>query len=568
MSSPLLPIVSPQDFADAAAVTSQSHGSHFEIQLGHLCNNRCVFCSSGQLSEMKIARAIRLDPILDAIEKGRAGGATRITFLGGEPTIHKGFVAALQRTVELGFEEIVIFTNGVMLPVPGFIDKVLAVGRAFEWRLSIQGGNEEAHVAVTKRKDSFRRIIEGLELLKARGQDVTANMCLNENSYRSLPDYPDLLERHGVRQLHVDMIRPPSTGERSLAYLREIMPRYSEMAPYLGRMLAKFEATRPHFDVNVGNLPFCVLPQWGHRIHHGGIETVTASSDQDSLETPVNKYEWHASLRRHLPSCEGCVFKPRCRGVFHEYLEIYGGDEFQAVTHETLVELDPARRNFVLLAGRSLRPLLASASSPRVDDTDWRGAGISEERFAGVIEARWALARHEVVFRFTRPDETTPPADASCLDWQLSVHADPLLSVADLETLFRALAPVVNEAASLSGSPSPLAPDSVLERHRTAHLEARSRSMLGAMLSRVRAGRPSPSWRLVRLWGDDNQPTGGFEIRNQASDRIVFELEATVRDGRPNVSLSTKTDAGADPAAARHEVARWAAVMRGGPVRR
>src|SRR5690606_19889139 len=111
---------------------------------------------------------------------------------------------------ELGFEEVVIFTNGVMLPVPGFIDKVIAIGQNFEWRISIQGGNEEAHVAVTKRKDSFRRIVDGLEALKARGQDVTANLCVNEESYRSLPDYPALARQYAIRQLHVDMIRPPS----------------------------------------------------------------------------------------------------------------------------------------------------------------------------------------------------------------------------------------------------------------------------------------------------------------------------------------------------------------------
>lgn len=566
MSLPLLPIVSDQDFTDAAVVTTQANGSHFEIQLGHLCNNRCVFCSSGQLSEMKIARAIRLDPILQAIEQGRAGGATRITFLGGEPTIHKGFLAALQHTVDLGFEEVVIFTNGVMLPVPGFIDKVIAIGQKFEWRISIQGGNEEAHVAVTKRKDSFRRIVEGLEVLKARGQDVTANLCVNEESYRSLPDYPALVSLYGIRQLHVDMIRPPSTGERSLQYLSEIMPRYSEIAPYIEQMLATFEETQPDFDVNIGNLPFCVLPQWGHRIHHGGTETITASCDASGLETPVDKYEWHGSLRRHLPSCEGCVFKPQCKGVFHEYLDIYGGDEFQAVTEKALIERDPTRRNFVLLARQSLQPLLTLAGSPTVAHTDWRGAGTSEERFARVAEARFALGERGVTCRFARPETTAEPVDASCEAWQLSVYADPLLTVAELGTLLQTIAPVVNAAATLGQSPCPLDVEAILTRHHPAHLEARSRSMLGAMLGRVRAIGRSSSWRLVHLWGDDNQPTGGFEIRDGTSGRIVFELEAALREGRPNVSVRSKTGAGTDDALARAEVARWAAVMRGAAV--
>ena len=38
-----------------------------EVQLGHLCNNRCVFCVSGQLSEQKRAPQLPVDPIAEQI---------------------------------------------------------------------------------------------------------------------------------------------------------------------------------------------------------------------------------------------------------------------------------------------------------------------------------------------------------------------------------------------------------------------------------------------------------------------------------------------------------------------
>ena len=62
--------------------------------------------------------------------------------------------------------------------------------------------------------------MHGLGELQRRGQLVTTNMCVNERSYRSLPHYPELLKQYGVRQLHVDIVRPESTGERDEAYLR------------------------------------------------------------------------------------------------------------------------------------------------------------------------------------------------------------------------------------------------------------------------------------------------------------------------------------------------------------
>src|ERR1051325_2743622 len=83
--------ISDEDRRAATTVTTSGSGHKFEIQLGHLCNNRCVFCSSGQLTAMKIARAVPIEPIVDALEAARAAGAWHLTFLGGEPTTHKRF---------------------------------------------------------------------------------------------------------------------------------------------------------------------------------------------------------------------------------------------------------------------------------------------------------------------------------------------------------------------------------------------------------------------------------------------------------------------------------------------
>jgi MoaA/NifB/PqqE/SkfB family radical SAM enzyme len=378
--------------AEATSVTTTGVGHQFEIQLGHLCNNRCLFCSSGQLSAMKVARTVALDPVVEAIVKARASGARRLTFLGGEPTTQRSFLPALEVAVAQGFEEIVIFTNGVMFPVEGFIERVVAMGR-FEWRVSIQGGDEAAHVAVTQRTDSFRRIVHGLERLQALGQRVTVNLCVNEASYRSLPQYPDLVARYGVQQLHVDIVRPSSTGDRDADYLRAIMPRYTDMAPSFDAMLTRFARELPGFDVNVGNLPYCVLPAWAERIHHGGEETVTQACDTEGLEVAVDKYAWHASMRRHVPACEGCAFRSRCSGVFGEYLALYGDEEFRAVTAATLRAARDGRR-----ARRRARGL-ARALQAMGDFEGWSAEAIWEGGRETVLPLRSAAgARLDVVF--------------------------------------------------------------------------------------------------------------------------------------------------------------------------
>ena len=355
-----LPAPSAKDIAEASVVSAQQSGHQFEIQLGHMCNNRCVFCVSGHLSKMRMVKPLDAQPILDIISNARENGAERLIFLGGEPTLQPAFFPALEHSASLGFSEIVIFTNGVKLGLDGFIDRCLALGD-FTWRISIQGANEAAHVAVTEKPNSFKRIVKGIRMLQERGQRVTANMCVTEASYRSLPDYPELVETYDIKQLHIDIVRPASSGIRTPEYLREIMPQYSKMAPFYAEMLEGFDKTNPDFDINVGNLPYCVLPEWGHRIHHAGENTVTHSANIDGLdEAPVNKYEVHRAQRRHMDKCSTCAFRMRCTGVFSDYLDIYGEDEFSPVSLDALREFDPNRNSFTVLASPLVQPLVVA----------------------------------------------------------------------------------------------------------------------------------------------------------------------------------------------------------------
>ncbi|MBV1860122.1 MAG: radical SAM protein, partial [Nannocystaceae bacterium] len=167
-----------------------------EIQLGHMCNNRCVFCSSGQATQMGQALPMELAPVLGALERAKRQRARKVTFLGGEPTLQRAFLPALRRATDLGFEEIEIFTNGVKAARRSFVDEVAAIGR-FSWRFSIQGGNRDAHDEAVVKPGAFLRICRAMDNVREHGHRITANACINELSYRSLPDYVGLVQRHG-----------------------------------------------------------------------------------------------------------------------------------------------------------------------------------------------------------------------------------------------------------------------------------------------------------------------------------------------------------------------------------
>ena len=121
----------------------------------------------------------------------------------------------------LGFEEVVIFTNGVKTARGSFVDEVLATGGRFTWRLSFQGATALAHERTTKKLGSFLRLRETLSNLRDRGQRITVNMCVVRSNYESVAAFPELILPYGARQLHLDMMRPLDAGVRTEDGLRE-----------------------------------------------------------------------------------------------------------------------------------------------------------------------------------------------------------------------------------------------------------------------------------------------------------------------------------------------------------
>ncbi len=323
-----------------------------EIQLGHMCNNRCVFCVSGQRTAMREAGPMPEGPTLEAIRRARKAGHTKITLLGGEPTLQPAFLRIVSETVSLGFEEIVLFTNGVKTARAAFVDAILATGGNFTWRISIQGATRDSHERTTRKPGSFGRILKTLENLAARDQRITVNMCVVQSNHEDVGQFPSLLQPFGVQQLHLDMFRPLDAGTRTEEELRETVPRYSALVDPLRDMIAGFE---PGFDVNVGNLPFCIAPDISPWIHHDGERTDTIAIDgDDRLSRPWNKYLVKRRDKLHPASCERCVMRPRCSGIFETYADFHGVEELQPIEASALRDADRSGQLLGIWAPRLL----------------------------------------------------------------------------------------------------------------------------------------------------------------------------------------------------------------------
>lgn len=396
-SHPHAPAATPEQIQralqEARTVTATAQGGQIELQLGHFCNNRCVFCGSGQLTERGQADPIPEAALLAALQAVADQGIRRVTFLGGEPTIQDSFLPGLHAAVALGFTEITVFTNGARLWDERFVAAVEQAVRGgtqpveLQWRVSLQGGDEASHDRAVGRKGAFAKILRGFELVRQHRRPVTVNMCLTTGSVATLPDLAGVLLANGVGQVCIDMVRPISAGERTESWMRAILPRFSALAEPMRLLVARLQASDPTFDVNLTHVPYCVAPDLARHIHHGGEATVTFTADLAERQGVMDKYAFQATDRRRMEKCETCVFAWRCTGVPHQYLAWHGEGEFVPQSAASLQAAGALAVGIVDVVRTALGDLPAGVAVGR-----WRLLSASFDARLPRAELRWGRA--------------------------------------------------------------------------------------------------------------------------------------------------------------------------------
>lgn len=492
--------------------------TQLEIQLGHLCNNRCVFCVSGQLTSQRKAPILDAGDIVRALDGAWAEGYRRVTLLGGEPTIQPFFMDVLRHAVGLGFE-VVIFSNGSKPGRTDLVSEVAATGGRIEWRFSFQGATREAHERTTRRKGSFAQLVRSLDRARARGHKVTVNMCVVQQNHASVDRFPELLLPRGVASLHLDMLNPYDTGTATPDEITRMMPRYTDLREPLERMIAAFPLG---YDVTVGNLPYCVAPTIARFIHHGGQPTWTMTANDQgasALGKGRRKYSVKQAFLTKPDRCRQCVFDDRCRGVFDAYAERHGTDELSPITQDRLAEIDPEGWFFSLRTAAALRPAIADATLPAPFDR----VTVSEP---GAREVRIAVASAEAgaVTVALRP----PPGGVAATE-SVALHVESTTAPPDATSA--ALRWIWGVLATLTKPVHPLGPDAIsaLPRSVAARLaKLRSRAPFGplaweradAIVDGVEIALASPSGERVIAWMTETRgaPRGGYRVEGAAGE--------------------------------------------------
>ena len=277
------------------------------VQTARTCNLYCVYCQNPPTGKSapkeKTAALVRKNGVRAVSLEG-----------GGEPTAGADFFDWIKTLKEAGVSNFMLSTNAVALSDPGFCRKAEKAVDYFT--VNFPASDPETYRKAT-RSVKYGMAVKGLENLKALGAEKKIRLfhIIFKDNYRRLPAFADWVIKKfpGLAFVNFTFVRNAGRVGDSA----EIVPRYSEVEPFLKVALAKLKLKK--IKAVVQNIPLCRLQnfegfsfefqRWrrGDRILEAGIAGKAKNR-----------------------TCKRCALEPACCGARADYLKIHGDKELIA----------------------------------------------------------------------------------------------------------------------------------------------------------------------------------------------------------------------------------------------
>ncbi|MDP2312078.1 MAG: radical SAM protein [Pseudomonadota bacterium] len=343
--------VAPDTRADGAELWRDTR-RNVEINVGKICNNKCVFCLDG-LPATEMRRYMPFPDMQAEIQRWYDAGNRSIGFLGGEPTTYPWILDAIRFARDLGYTRIALATNGTKFFRHDFVDKVLDAGLT-RVTMSMHGHTPALEDALTRVPGNFEKKKSGLlYLLKKRDEgflrdNVSVNVVVNAWNYKHLPAILKFFYELGMDDVRANFVRAEGYAETETS----LIPTYTEVVPYVVKaiLLNEYKYKR---TFTLGGFPLCVLPltlvssRTMARRYVGefrdldtdcSIRTLSAEGFPEGIATVEGgraRFNWQErkrhDLKRHVKACERCAYTDVCEGTWKEYLGIHGEGELRPI---------------------------------------------------------------------------------------------------------------------------------------------------------------------------------------------------------------------------------------------
>lgn len=300
----------------------------YDLKIGYSCNNRCKHCviedSRDKLVEQKTSVDLSTEDCFRQVDYAVGQGAEYIVLTGGEVTIRKDFSQLVDYCSQKGLN-ITIQTNGRRLHTPE-VAQALATCSKIRCVVALHGACSDTHDGITQVAGSFNETCKGIQHIAQHGILTILKVVISKKNRSELTGIVKLADELGVS--YICFAFPHGQGGARKRF-NEMIPTYSELRPDLDLLIG--EAKTCHIQIEFEAIPFCMIP------HDMQLVGELKYRFGNTLCTPVGEepFDWgevRKSIKSKVPECGRCSMDSICEGVWTEYIEAFGGNEFVPIS--------------------------------------------------------------------------------------------------------------------------------------------------------------------------------------------------------------------------------------------
>ena len=164
------------------------------------CNLDCKHCYVGD--HLSFTKHADYDLVISNLKDSFSHGARKLVFLGGEPSLHPRFFDFLDKSAELGYENITVDTNGAsQYPVPlrSWAQEKLTI------RIGFEGIDATTHDYI-RGKNTFNQALDTLHRVMDQGIKTEVTVTINALNFSALKKIVQFFDRESVDEINFHFV--------------------------------------------------------------------------------------------------------------------------------------------------------------------------------------------------------------------------------------------------------------------------------------------------------------------------------------------------------------------------
>lgn len=296
------------------------------IITGYKCNNRCQFCIYADRHNIP---GKSTDEIVKEMFSAKNRGNSWLVLVGGEVFIRGDILYLISKAKQIGFEEIVIATNGRMLAYRRFTRKIVDAGIT-QIYFSLHGHTAELHDSLTRVSGSFEQLLTGIRNLYLLGfKNIGTHTTIVKPNYKYLPQIAKLICNLGINSMDFVFVDPNYGGANES--FNELVPKISDIVPFIKKCL---DFTRQSMvgHCAIRYVPICKLKDYERYVSDiRDMDTVHTEHIAPDFKDYFVEKTRRDSCRIKTKKCHRCQYYRTCEGVWKEYIKRFGDKELRPV---------------------------------------------------------------------------------------------------------------------------------------------------------------------------------------------------------------------------------------------